>query len=75
MKVTKIQVAIASVLVVVGVNLALYIALLKPEAAAPLTVALVTVGLARVGVAAYRARALIRRVPEAVAILPQGEAA
>ena len=63
MKIGKLHYAVVSVLVVVGVKAALSYDLLRPEAAAPLVGALVIMGFARVGAAAFRRFGHVQRTP------------
>ena len=63
MKITRLQFAVVSVVVVIGAKMALLMPLMKPEAAAPLVWALVLMGLARVGVAAFKGLGIGGRTP------------
>ena len=63
MKSSKLHYAVVSVLVVIGAKAALSFDLMKPEAAAPLVGAVVLMGFARIGVAAFRRFGHVQRTP------------
>jgi len=60
MKIGKFRLMMASAVLVAAVCLAFFIAVLEPEAAAPLTGAMVLMGMVRVGAALFKHRARLR---------------